>query len=115
MDPNPIFQQRLKDAREMRGFTRAALSMRTGLPQNAVSQFESGKRPPNIGHLERLADALEVSIDRLLGRNAPDDLGVGLTSRLMLSYFDRMTARDRLRTVKFLQRLTEVDASIGDL
>lgn len=38
----------------------------------SVSHFETGQRVPSLESLVKLADALEVSIDGLLGRGSPD-------------------------------------------
>ncbi len=40
----------------------------TGLQPAAVSHFETGARKPSFNNLKRLADALEVTTDFLLGR-----------------------------------------------
>ena len=40
---------------------------KTRLKQSAVSQFETGRRMPSFHNLRRLADALEMSADYLLG------------------------------------------------
>lgn len=64
-----IFQSRLKEAREMRGLSQGDLAEKAGLQQTAVSHFETGMRKPSFDNLRRLADALEVSSDYLLGRS----------------------------------------------
>lgn len=38
------------------------------MPAAAVSHFETGLRTPALGSLVRLADALDTSVDALLGR-----------------------------------------------
>lgn len=45
------------------------LARKTRLKQSAISQFETGRRIPSFHNLRRLADALEVSADYLLGRS----------------------------------------------
>jgi transcriptional regulator with XRE-family HTH domain len=39
-----------------------------GLSESWISHFETGKRKPSVGNLIKLADALGVSADYLLGR-----------------------------------------------
>jgi transcriptional regulator with XRE-family HTH domain len=63
-----LFAQRLREAREMRGLSQAELGTKTGLQPAAVSHFETGARRPSFDNLRRLAVALEVSTDYLLGR-----------------------------------------------
>ncbi len=58
----------LKSIREVRGLTQAELGARAGLAAAAVSHFETGNRTPSVDSLVKLAEALEVSVDVLLGR-----------------------------------------------
>lgn len=53
----------------MRRLTQAELSMRARVPAVMISHFETGVRPSaSADNLVKLANALEVSIDFLLGR-----------------------------------------------
>lgn len=63
-----IFSQRLRKARELRKMSQADISERTGLQPSAISHFETGRRMPSFDNLKRLADALNVTTDYLLGR-----------------------------------------------
>ena len=49
-----------------RGLTRTALAQMTGDPLMTISSTVSGKYVPNVALLSRIADALDVSIDRLI-------------------------------------------------
>ena len=53
----------------MRGLSQSDLAARAGLQQVAISFFETGRRSPSLGNLKRLADALEVTTDYLMGRS----------------------------------------------
>ena len=66
--PMEAFEGRLRAAREARQLSQGALAERTGLQPSAVSHFETGTRKPSFDNLRRLADALRVSTDYLLGR-----------------------------------------------
>jgi len=63
----------LKSVREQRGLTQTELGTRAGISAASVSHFETGQRLPSLESLVRIADALEVSIDSLLGRTARDE------------------------------------------
>jgi transcriptional regulator with XRE-family HTH domain len=52
----------------MRGLTQAELGKRAGMAAASISHFETGQRAPSLESLVRLADALHVSVDTLLGR-----------------------------------------------
>jgi len=66
--PESKFSARLRAARDLRGLSQSELADRAGLKPSAVSHFETGKRAPSFDNLKKLADALEVSTDYLLGR-----------------------------------------------
>jgi len=46
------------------------LAETSGLQPSAISHFETGNRSPSFDNLKRLADALTVTTDYLLGRAA---------------------------------------------
>ena len=82
------FPARLKAARRMRHLTQGELADRSGLPPASISHFEGGGRSPSCANLVRLADALDVPADYLLGRvdepahARPDDPLCGRVARL---------------------------------
>lgn len=63
------FHENLRLAREQMGWTQAELAERTRFKPSAISHFERGVRNPSIGNLLRLADALDASVDSLMGRD----------------------------------------------
>jgi len=62
------FPGRLKEARERRKLNQGELADKAGLQASAISHFETGTRKPSFDNLRRLADALDVTTDYLLGR-----------------------------------------------
>ena len=67
-DPGTAFRTNLAAQRELRQLTQSELGRRAGLAPAAISHFETGQRAPSLESLVRLADALDCSIDLLLGR-----------------------------------------------
>lgn len=67
-DLNQQFAANLRRHREMRTLTQAELGSRAGIAAASISHFETGQRAPSLESLVRLADALELSVDALLGR-----------------------------------------------
>lgn len=66
----------LRDQRERRGLTQVELAAKAELTPAAISHFETGLRVPSPRNLAKLADALEVTADHLLGRQvAPQATG----------------------------------------
>jgi transcriptional regulator with XRE-family HTH domain len=96
------FSKRLNAARRMRGLSQSDLAAKTGLQQVAISFFETGRRSPSLGNLKRLADALEVTTDYLMGRS---DFAEAPTEMVSRSLHDerKLSSKD----VKFLRRLIE--------
>lgn len=101
--PSEIFAQRLKEARDLRGLSQTELANKTGLQPSAVSHFETKTRKPSFDNLRRLADALDVTTDYLLGRvNDPQALGAAdeLHRHInQLSAEDKEFAEDMLATL----------------
>jgi transcriptional regulator with XRE-family HTH domain len=57
---------RLRQARFERGLTVAQVAERAGMTASTVSRLETGARRLTLAHVERLAQALELSPDALL-------------------------------------------------
>jgi transcriptional regulator with XRE-family HTH domain len=70
MAKKPQFRDRLAQVRAKRELTQAALAEKAGLTAAAISHFETGFRFPTAQTLTKLADALGVSVDFLLGRDS---------------------------------------------
>lgn len=61
------FVRRLVDAREALRWTQDDLARVAGLQCTAISHFETGSRTPSLPNFIKLAKALRVSADWLLG------------------------------------------------
>ena len=53
----------------MRRMSQAELAKKAGLQPTAISHFETATRSPSFDNLKRLADALNVATDYLIGRS----------------------------------------------
>jgi len=65
-----IFSERLKELREERGLSMAALGKHIGYTYSSVSRWESGIHIPTIDILVKLADFFKVSTEYLVGRES---------------------------------------------
>lgn len=63
-------KDRIRKFRERKGLSTTNLSNLTGISQSTISKIENGKRRINLELLEKIADALDVSVDRLTGEAA---------------------------------------------
>ena len=60
---------RIRELIEKRGLTQAQVSAKSGLPAATISHFVTGFRTPGTSTVRRLADALGVTVEYLLGRD----------------------------------------------
>ena len=104
-DRELVFPGRLRAARENRRLSQGDLASRAGLRRSAISHFETGTRKPSFDNLRRLADALEVTTDYLLGR-VSDSQALAGADRLH-RHLDRLSADDRDIAEGFLKILAK--------
>ena len=62
-----VFASRLREARERQGLNQAELAARAAMQPSAIAHFEASRRKPSFENVRRLARALDVSSDYLLG------------------------------------------------
>lgn len=58
--------------RKQRGLTMKALGRMVGVSESTISLYENGKHDPDLVTLNRIADALQVTSDELLGRETAE-------------------------------------------
>lgn len=60
--------EELKSQREMRNLSQSVLAKETGISQQKISYYESGKHSPSIDDCIKLADYYDITLDELVGR-----------------------------------------------
>jgi transcriptional regulator with XRE-family HTH domain len=103
--PSETFQSRLRAARDLRGWSQSELAARAGMPPSSIAHFEAGSRKPSFDTLRRLAIALEVTTDYLLGRT--DDPALAEAGDPLYRDMGKLTGRDRELAKDFLKMLAE--------
>lgn len=103
--PSELFRQRLREAREMRDWSQSNLGAKAGLPPSSIAHFESGSRKPSFDTLHRLANALEITTDYLLGR--VDQPNVAEEGDPLFRDVGKLTGQDRELARDFLKMLAE--------
>ncbi len=63
-----VSEMRIKELREARGLLQKDLGRALDIAANTLSQYENGKREPDLETTQRIADFFGVSVDCLLGR-----------------------------------------------
>lgn len=106
--PSEIFLHRLREARKLRELNQAQLAQLSGLLTSAVSHFETGARKPSFDNLKRLADALKVTTDYLLGR-VDDPAGLSGAEEIH-RHLTRLKGKDRKFAEDVIEMLAEKSA-----
>lgn len=102
------FAKRLKDARIAMGLTQEQLGFAVGVTKSSVSAWENGLESPSFNALLRLREALQCSIDELLGedssgRSSPGPLAVrDAKEQALLQRFRSLNARRRLALLELI-------------
>lgn len=68
VDEKLIFATRLRQEREELGLMQKEMAQKLNIPSNTYNGYETGKRSPNLEVAKQISDALDISVDYLLGR-----------------------------------------------
>ena len=85
----------LKEIRLKKGLTQRQVADYIGCAPSVYSRYETGDREPSIDTLIQLSRCLGMTIDRIVGNDAPDD--EGLTSYEVALVNAARNADDRAR------------------
>lgn len=107
--PSDLFKQRLRAAREMRQWSQNDLGTKARLPPSSIAHFEAGSRKPSFDTLHRLANALEVTTDYLLGR--VEEPTVAAEGDPLFRDVGKLTGNDRELAKDFLKMLAGRNAA----
>ena len=62
------FSERLRELREQAQMTQKQLAEKSGVQSRMIQRYEAGTSHPRISAVEKLAVALETSVDNLMGK-----------------------------------------------
>lgn len=82
------FPARLAAARRKRELSQQDLAKKSGLPASSISHFEAAKRLPSFDNLSKLADALNVTADFLIGRS--EETGTATATETIRANLDKL-------------------------
>lgn len=84
------FSDRLQEMMKARHMTAIELTRRTGVPGSSFQRYVQGKSSPTLDNVEKIANALDVSVPWLIGEDAPKDPGYRYDelSHLKAKFFD---------------------------
>lgn len=93
---------RVRQARAQKGWTQEQLAEALDVATETISRYEVGRFPPSLPMLSRLADALEVDLQSLLGMGP-----AGLTSveAELIEGWRGLDSEERSIVLKLVRRL----------
>lgn len=97
---------RIRSKRSEIGLSQKALAEAVGVSPPAINRFEKGIKLPSIDTLAKLAKALGVSADFLLGSAADDDIFVDDEVKDAFKEFKQLSPENRqhiLQNIHFLK------------
>jgi len=102
--PQESFGARLRRLRKVRGFSQTELGQLVRVSQRMMTYYEREAERPPAHLLPRLAEALKVSVDELLGLQPIKETPLPRSSRLLrkLRQIEKLPRRDQqalLRTI----------------
>ena len=100
---------KIRDLRESRNLTQDQLAELASLNRVTIAKYESGRVEPGAKALSRIADALEVSTDVLLGRSdepeGPDEATATPEIKIVSGMMEKMTQEQQDQVVAVLRAL----------
>ena len=83
--------ERIKYLRETKGFTQVELAKRIGIHSVSLSRYERGEEIPNEAMIQKIADALEVSVAKVKNKLPRErrEVKILTLSELVLAYNKR--------------------------
>lgn len=98
---------KIRKLREKRSLTQDQLAELASLNRVTIAKYESGRVEPGAKALARIADALEVSTDVLLGRTdvepLPEDRPQTVEARIISVGIDKLPKEQREQAIKVMQ------------
>ena len=110
-----IFATRLRNLMDKKGITQNELAIKLGKTRQAISQYRSGNIDPSLETLLDISNALDTSIDYLLGKtndstpksSAVDDLGLSEYVISFLKYCNESEDKQHSDYLKIINALFE--------
>lgn len=93
------FQRRLNIAMEIRNMRQVDLARKSGLPKAQISQYQSGKYEAMQDALYKLAKALSVNVEWLMGYDVPME-GYDISQ-----LFRQLTSADQQKIVDIINAM----------
>lgn len=104
---------RIKRCRMALGISKAHLARKAGLTRPTITYYENRDAEPTLTSLRKLADALGVSVDYLIGlEKGPEDPG-DFKIQLLFQNVDKLDEQEILLMEKMCDRILEKNIRKG--
>lgn len=104
--------EQIRKIRLKRGYNQEQLAELASLNRVTIAKYESGKVEPGAQALSRIADALEVTVDQLLGRETEENETENkqstpktIEARIVSFGMDQLPQDERDRIINVLQAM----------
>mgnify|MGYP001030230326 CR=1 FL=1 len=96
------FQERLIQAMKIREMRQVDVAKKSGLPKAQISQYKSGKYEPMQDALYKIAKALSVNVEWLMGHDVP------MEEHDISQLFHRLTATDQQKVLDIINAMLKM-------
>ncbi len=97
------FNERLAMLLQRKSMTQKELAEKAGVTEAAMSHYLKGDRTPRATVIARIADALETTVDYLMGGNEIDSIReISYAKRLIARNAHQMSKEEKLEIIKIL-------------
>ena len=93
------FAKNLRKYRKQKGITQVKLGKMLDYGYTAIANYESGRNEPSLDTLMRPAEALDVSVDELLGVELKSE------EKQLLSSFKKLNDENKYRILDLMKAL----------
>jgi transcriptional regulator with XRE-family HTH domain len=111
--PRPAYGRHLAELREAAGLTQQQLAEKLGVQQSNIAFWERWDKPPRGEVLPKLAEALSVSTDALLGVTPPKPKKQAAKGRLQLVFeaASKLPRRQQEKVAEFVEAFVKQQAN----
>lgn len=106
---------RIRELRKARGWQQAELAQKIAVSRQAVGNYETGERAPDLDTIDQLCTIFGVTADYLLGRSDIPQPQISDEDWLLLDAYHRATLRDRQLVDSILQEYRADDKKVDAL
>lgn len=106
----PFRHDYLKELREAKGWSQEGLSKRSGVSQSVIAKSERGKNLPGSDVLDKLAEALDCTIDYLVARGPHHENATRAAAQMAFDVFVLRTPLTKQQQERCQRALQHADA-----